>query len=85
MRSHPPISPARHAQGLAAYRSGQSIKDLMALQDEIDRMHEQATTNEEHDEIAAAGPSIIAGFADGFIDDIRTLARSHRPQTGGKA
>lgn len=77
---HPPIIPARHAQGLASYRSGLSIAELMGISEEIEAMHETAKTNEEHDEIAAAGPSLIAGFADGLIDDIRLLANTRRGQ-----
>jgi hypothetical protein len=77
---HPPISPARHAQGLAAYRSGKSLKELIGLVAEIDAMHTPEMTNEEHDEIQAAEPSVICGFADGFLEDIRTLANQRRGQ-----
>lgn len=79
-RSHPPIIPARHTQGLAAYRAGLSIRELVGSLEEIDRMHAEAKTDEEHEEIAASGPSLIAGFADGLIDDIRLLASARRGQ-----
>jgi hypothetical protein len=78
---HPPIIPARHAQGLAAYRAGHSIAELIGISEEIDRLHDQPDlTNEQHNEISAAGPSLIAGFADGLIDDIRLLAGARRGQ-----
>lgn len=81
MRSHPPIIPARHQQGLAAYRTGLSILELMGIQDEIDAMHAKPDlTHEEHDEIAAAGPSLVAGYADGLIEDIRLIAATRRGQ-----
>lgn len=77
---HPPIIPARHSQGLAAYRAGHSIAELIGITEEIERMHEQAQSNEEHREIEASGPSLIAGFADGLIEDIRLLASARRGQ-----
>lgn len=80
MSRHPPIIAARHTQGLAAYRAGLTIAELYGLNEEIDRMHETAKTNEEHEEISASGPSLIAGFADGLIDDIRLLASTRRGQ-----
>lgn len=81
-RSHPPIIPARHSQGLAAYRAGLTIRELVGTADEIDRMHDDPNlTNEQHEEIAASGPSLIAGFADGLIEDIRTIAAARRGQT----
>lgn len=84
-RSHPPIIPARHAQGLAAYRGGLTIAELVGITGEIDRMHEQATTNEEHEAIEASGPSLIAGYADGLIEDIRSLIGRPIPSRGHKA
>jgi hypothetical protein len=80
MPRHPVIIPARHAQGLAAYRAGLSLREVIGTFEEINRMHEQVQPSEnaidEHDEIDNAGPSLIAGFADGLIDDIRNIARS---------
>jgi hypothetical protein len=79
MSHHPPIIPARHSQGLAAYRAGLSLAELNGVLREIDAMHEKPElTNEEHDEIAHSGPSLIAGFADGLIDDIRLIANTKR-------
>jgi hypothetical protein len=78
------VTPARHAQGLSAYRAGRSIRELITTFEEIEQMHEQATTNEEHEEIDNAGPSLIAGFADGLVEDIRTLrtlVQARRGQT----
>jgi len=75
----PVIIEARHKQGLAAYRAGLSLRELYSTLDEIERMHEQvqgADATVQHEEIANSGPSLIAGFADGLIDDIRNLARS---------
>jgi len=79
-RHHPPIIPARHAQGLAAYRGGLSIRELIGITDEIDLMHEQAKTDEEHQEIEASGPSLIMGYAEGVIEDIRLIAAQRRGQ-----
>jgi hypothetical protein len=81
---------AHHAQGLAAYRAGLSIKEIMTISGEIELMHEQVPhgaedANAQHDEIAAAGPSLIAGFADGLIDDIRNIARSPGFQRRGQS
>jgi hypothetical protein len=80
MSRHPVIVPARYTQGLSAYRAGLSIKEIISTFEEIERMHEQVQPGEnadaEHDEIANAGPSLVAGFADGLIDDIRKLASS---------
>lgn len=71
------IVEARYNQGLAAYRGGLSIREVITTFEEIDLMHEQPDlTNEQHEEISNAGPSLIAGFADGLIDDIRKLAGS---------
>ena len=73
----PHLSEARHAQGLAAYRSSQSIKDLINLAETIDAMHDRPDlSNEEHDEIANALPSVMAGFADGFLEDFRSILHS---------
>lgn len=81
MRDRPPFSAARHAQGLAAYRAGQSIADLTRTLQEVERMHEQPDlTNEQHEEIAAAAPSLMSGFADGLIEDIRLLTNRGRGQ-----
>jgi hypothetical protein len=71
----------RYAQGQAAYRAGHHIKDLFPIMEEIERLHEQsAITNEQHDEIAAGAHSLIVGFADCVIDDIRNLARARNPR-----
>jgi hypothetical protein len=78
--SHFTLVNARHTQGLAAYRAGLTLKELITTAEEIDLMHEQVQPGEnahaEHQEIANAGPSLIAGFADGLLDDIRKLANS---------
>ena len=77
MSRHPVIVPARYTQGLSAYRAGLSIKEIISTFEEIEQMHEQPDlSNEQYEEIANAGPSLIAGFADGLIDDIRKLASS---------
>jgi hypothetical protein len=79
MSRHPPISPARHAQGLALYRTGQSLQSLFKVLNDIEAMHEQPNlTDEQHDEIQAAPSGVMLGFGDGLIEDIRTLATSVR-------
>ncbi len=81
MSRHPPIIPTRHAQGLSAYRAGLTIRELIGISDEIEAMHKQPDlTNEQHNEIDASGPSLIAGFADGLIEDIRFIANNKRGQ-----
>lgn len=82
---HPPIIPARHAQGLASYRAGLSIAELNGILSEIDAMHDQPDVSiEQHNEIAASAPSLIAGYADGLIDDIRLLANARRGGMSGQ-
>lgn len=79
MRDRPPFSAARHTQGLQLYRTGASIADLIRTVQDIERMHDaEGVTNEQHEEIAAASPSLCAGFADGVIDDIRLLVNRGR-------
>jgi hypothetical protein len=82
MARHPVIITARHNQGLAAYRAGLTLKELITVFGDIELMHEQPDLSpEQHEEIDDAGPSLIAGFADGLIEDIRSL----RPQRGSVA
>ena len=74
---------ARHAQGLQAYRAGHTIRDLVGIAEAIDEMYkEDDLSDEEHQEIKDAIPSVMAGFLDGLIEDIRTLAR---PRQGTRA
>ena len=76
------IVEARHAQGLQAYRAGHSIRDLVGITETIDAMHQKdGLSNEEHEEIDNATPSLLAGFLDGLIEDIRSL----RPGRGQRA
>ena len=80
-RSHPPIIDARYNQGLAAYRGGLSIRELIKITDEIDAMHDQPdVTDEMHNEIAASPSSLIMGFAEGLIEDLRLVASQRRGQ-----
>jgi hypothetical protein len=70
---------ARHTQGLAAYRAGHTFKHAIEVANEIEQMHRaEGVTPEEHEEISASIPSFLSGFADGFLDDIRTIAKAHR-------
>lgn len=74
-RSPLSIVPARHAQGLAAYRSGLSLIAVTDLLSKFEEMHNQpGLSNDQHEEIDASGPSLLAGFLDGLIDDVRSLA-----------
>lgn len=76
------IVPARYEQGLSTYRSGGTLRELMRTAGEIEAMHEQPDlSNEQHEEIANGAPSLITGFADGLIEDIRHIASSRRGQT----
>jgi hypothetical protein len=70
---HPKIDPARHSQGLNAYRGGQTILDLHTTLQQIELMHATAASTEQHDEIAAAGPSLVLGYMDGFLEDFRAV------------
>jgi hypothetical protein len=73
---------ARHAQGLAAYRAGHSIKHMIEVAGEINAMHDHpGITAEQHEEIENSLPSFAAGFADGFLEDIRLIAGQRRGQT----
>jgi hypothetical protein len=70
----------RYAQGQASYRAGHHLRDLFPIMEEIERLHEQADlTNQQHDEIAAGAHSLLIGFADSLIDDIRHAARRNSP------
>jgi hypothetical protein len=72
----------RHAQGLAAYRAGHSIKDVCKITEEIEAMHEKPDlSDDEHDEIAASTPSFLLGFADGFLEDFRRMSSARRGAT----
>jgi hypothetical protein len=95
----PQLIQSRYAQGLAAYRSGQGVGQLIAALDKIERdaseesqkislVYEKPEDREAaHERLRAgdfshdAGPSLIAGFADGVIDDIRAIAGQRRGQT----
>jgi len=71
----------RYVQGQAAYRAGHHIKDLMHISDELERLHDDPSlTNEQHSDIAASAQSLVIGFADALIDDIRTIARGRANQ-----
>ena len=84
--SHPVIVPARYTQGLSAYRAGLSLKELLSTLAEVDQMHEQFDlTKEQHEEISNSCQSIVAGFADGVIDDIRYLRSSNLQRRGQSA
>ena len=81
MARHPVIVTARHSQGLAAYRAGLALKELFPILAEIDLLHKQPDlSNEQHEEIENSGSSLIVGFADGLIDDIRFLRTPPRGQ-----
>lgn len=82
----PLLSPARHAQGLASYRAGHSISHIFDVFEEIKKLHEQpGLTHEQHDEIENAGPSMIAGFSDGALEDLRLIASALRARRGETA
>ncbi len=70
------LSPARFEAGLAAYRSGKSLVAVLETVAEIEDM--EATSVEERKERNIAGPSFVAGFADGLLTDIRFIAQSMR-------
>lgn len=69
----------RYAQGQASYRAGHHLKDLFPIMEEIERLHDQPDmTNEQHDAVAAAPHSLLIGFADALIDDIRAISGGTR-------
>ena len=61
----------RYEHGLAAYNAGKSIAYLVEVAEEIDNII--AKTEVEHREKEDALPSLILGFADGFLADFRKL------------
>ena len=69
--SHQHIVEARYTQGLAGYRAGHTIRDLIEIADTFEQ------DGENDDEM----PSLMVGFLDGLIEDIRSL----RPVRGQKA
>lgn len=98
----PHINEERYRQGLAAYRAGHSMRDLINVGEEIERSAEAAmdelrsrseggtpeemAKREEFYKTRSEGmPSLIAGYADGFIDDIRMIARGSGQRRGQTA
>ena len=81
MSRHPVIIDASYTQGTEAYRAGTTLRNIIKTLGEIDLRHEQPDlSNEQHEEIVNSGQSLIAGFADGLIDDIRNIASARRGQ-----
>lgn len=96
----PHISESHYKQGLASYRAGHAIRDLILIADQaeagldtaIDALPSRSKGGSDENvaerdallhERIALGPSLIAGFADGLIDDIRKLANSPSIQRRG--
>lgn len=77
----PSIIQSRYDQGLAAYRAGHGIRHVVEVLDEIERTARSAQEDPGPEYNHDAGPSVIAGFADGLIADIRTIAGQRRGQT----
>lgn len=77
----PSIVQPRYDQGLAAYRAGHGIRHVVDVLDEIERTARAAKEDPGPSFGHDAGPSVIAGFADGVIADIRTIAAQRRGQT----
>lgn len=74
----PKLIRPRYEQGLAAYRAGHGILHVMEIGDEIENFSRAAESDPgpmySHD----AMPSVIAGFADGLIEDIRRITGTGR-------
>ena len=77
----PHFSQARYDQGVNAYRAGHSIRTVLEVITQIDEMHSEAKTYEEHCEIQDAIPNFLMGFAEGLLADIRTLVAPRRGTT----
>lgn len=91
----PSIVQSRYDQGLAAYRAGHGIRHVVEVLDEIergargDRGAYEVKSGPDFSDIVDpgpsfgrdAGPSLIAGFADGVLADIRAIAGQRRGQT----
>lgn len=64
--------------GKAAYRAGTSIADITERHNNLYRTAQQARDAEEYKAAESEAKSYVLGFAEGVIDDIRTLAQARR-------
>lgn len=74
------LVPSQYDHGRALYRSGHTLSHLVQVANDIDAKH--AEPDADHELIDNSIPSVLLGFADGVIDDIRNLAAARR---AGKA
>lgn len=88
----PHLDQARYAQGQAAYTQGLGIGHLIEIGDEVEKAaskaYDEAKSPEERDAAHRMGrgdavPSLIAGFMDGLINDVRSIVG--RSRVSGRA
>jgi hypothetical protein len=70
------LVPSQYEHGLALYRSGHTLSHLFNVCNDLSAKHEEPDAD--HDVIDNSIPSVMLGFADGLIDDIRNLAAARR-------
>jgi hypothetical protein len=74
--SHSRLINDRYLQGQAAYRAGHHIKDLHAVSEDMEKLHDNPElTTEQHNDLMHGAQSLFIGFADALIDDIRLIAQ----------
>lgn len=84
------LHPGHYQTGLAAYRGGQTLEHVFQIADGLEVAAEAAVASlppggESREAIYRerhlALPSLLTGFADGLLADLRTLAGTRRGQT----
>lgn len=77
--SHMQIVAHRYEQGLAAYRAGRTVHDMINVTNEVEKTYDDLppeATSEQRQEIFHGAQSVMVGFLDGFLHDFRTILHS---------
>lgn len=77
--SHFKVVARRYEQGLSAYRAGHSLRDIINLTNEIEKTYDDLpadATPEQCDEVFHGAQSATLGFAEGFLEDFRSILHS---------
>lgn len=69
----PKIDAAQYENGLAAYRNGKTLRDMVEVTEAMEQVPE----------LEELVPSIMLGFADGLIADLRSVFTSPTFQRTG--
>ncbi len=69
----------RYNEGLAAYRAGHNLRDMINLTNEVEKTYDDLppeATPEQRNEVFHGAQSVMLGFLDGFLEDFRNPAVS---------